>query len=211
MGYARAVTVKPEPRRLTRRGQVTHDRIVDAATHLIARYGVAGTSTEQVRDAANVSGSQLYHYFDSKQALIRAVITRQADEVGGVPRIGALDNFDALQAWADAAVARQRENGGRGECSLGTLAGELAGSDEESRAELSAGFLRWKDVLLDGLGRMRDRAELRPDADLDDLAYALLAALQGGALLSQTMHDVGAMQAAMNAALTYVRSFATGP
>lgn len=60
---------------------------------------MAGTSTEDVRKAAGISGSQLYHYFDSKQALIRAV-TRQAEAppTPGQPIMGALDSFDALQA-----------------------------------------------------------------------------------------------------------------
>ena len=198
-------------RTLTRKGQATRERIVAAATELIAQQGVAGTSTEQVRDAAGVSGSQLYHYFDSKQALIRAVITRQADAVGddrGLPRLGALDSFDALQAWADAAIERQGENDGRGECSLGTLAAELSVSDEDSRAELSTGFLRWKDLLRDGLHRMQERGELRADADLDQLAYALLAALQGGTLMSQTLRSTDPFKASMAAALGYVRSFA---
>jgi len=197
-------------RTFTRKGQATRERIVAAATDLIARQGVAGTSTEQVRDAAGVSGSQLYHYFDSKQALIRAVITRQADAVSGVPEIGALDSFEALQAWADAAIQRQRENDGRGDCNLGTLAAELSVSDEDSRAELSTGFLRWKELLRTGLQRMQERGELRSEADLDQLAYALLTALQGGSLMAQTLRSTDPFEASMAAALGYVRSFATG-
>jgi len=198
-------------RRLTAKGQVTRDRIVAVATDLIARQGVAGTSTDQVRQVAGVSGSQLHHYFGTKQALIRAVITRQADAVsghGGPPQIGALDSFDALQAWADAAIARQSENDGRGGCNLGTLAGELSISDEQSRAALCDGFLRWKDLLHNGLQHMRTRGELRPDADTEQLAYALLAALQGGTLLAQTLRDIAPLQSAMNAALAYIRSHA---
>lgn len=199
-----------EERRLTRKGQATRDRIVAAATELIARQGVAGTSTEQVRDAAGVSGSQLYHYFDNKQALIRAVITRQADALGGgQPDLGALDSFDALQAWADAAIERQADNDGRGDCTLGTLAAELRASDEDSRAELSSGFLRWTALLRDGLGRMQERDELRADADLDQLAHVLLSALQGGALLSQNLASADPLRASMAAALAYVRSFAS--
>ena len=88
-------------RTLTRKGQATRDRIVDAAARLIAVHGVAGTGMDDVRAAAEVSGSQIYHYFDSKQALVRAVITRRADaavEQGGLPALGPLDSFDALLA-----------------------------------------------------------------------------------------------------------------
>jgi len=195
--------------RLTPKGRATRERILQAATDLIALHGVAGTGTEDVRKAAGVSGSQLYHYFDSKQALIRAVITRQADAppVPGQPIMGSLDSFDALHAWADAAIERQEQNGGRGECTLGSLAGELSATDEESREDLSTGFLRWQGLLHDGLLAMKERGELRADADLDALPLALLAALQGGSIISQTMRDTAPLRASLNAALAYVHSF----
>lgn len=204
----------PVDRVLTAKGQATRDRIVEAAVGLIGLHGVAGVSTEQVRRAAGVSGSQLYHYFDSKQALVRAVITRQADLATGSdasPGVGALDSFEALDAWADAAIARRQElldGEGLGDCTLGSLAGELAAVDEQSRVEISQGFLRWLDVLRTGLTGLQDRGELQPDADVDDLAFALLAALQGGSLMSQTLRDVAPMRAAMGAVLAYVRASA---
>ncbi|WNV86150.1 TetR family transcriptional regulator [Umezawaea sp. Da 62-37] len=204
------MTEEPKPRRLTPKGRATRDRIIDAATELIARNGVAGTGIEDVRAAAGVSGSQLYHYFDSKQALIRAVITKQADSMPrpGEPRLTALDSFEALRAWADAAIERQVETGCRGDCNLETLAGELSVRNEESRTDIANGFLRWKDLILDGLRAMRDRGELRSDTDLEELALSLLSALQGGVLLSQTMLQVRPLEASMNAALAYVHSFA---
>ncbi|WP_305789730.1 TetR/AcrR family transcriptional regulator [Symbioplanes lichenis] len=196
---------------LTRKGQATRDRIVEAAADLIARHGVAGTSTEDVRKAAGISGSQLYHYFDSKQALIRAVVTSRAEAppVPGQPIMGALDSFDALRAWADAAVENQEHNGGRGECTLTSLAGELVPADEQARADVSLGFLRWRSLLREGLQAMRDRGELSPGADLDELALALLTALQGGNVMSQTLRTAEPLRASMNAALAYVRSFTT--
>ena len=67
-------TASPSPRRLTRKGQ-DRQRIVDAAAALIFEQGVAHTTIEDVRAAADVSSSQLYHYFDDKPALVRAVVT----------------------------------------------------------------------------------------------------------------------------------------
>jgi TetR/AcrR family transcriptional regulator, transcriptional repressor for nem operon len=199
-------------RTLTRKGQATRDRIVDAAARLIAIHGVAGTDMDDVRAAAEVSGSQIFHYFESKQALVRAVITRHADaavEQGGLPALGPLDSFDALRAWTDAAIDRQEETQGEPECNLSALAGELSVIDEPSREQLSEGFLRWQDTPLDGRPARRDRAEIHAKADLDELAFALLTALQGGQLMTQTMKSTDGPRAAMNAALSYVRSFAS--
>src|SRR5260370_744814 len=59
--------------RLTPKGERARARIVEAAARLIHERGVAGTTLEDVRAAAQVSGSQLYHYFPDKDHLVHAV------------------------------------------------------------------------------------------------------------------------------------------
>lgn len=206
------MTTSDQARQLTAKGAATRERILAAATELFAARGVAGTSTDDVRRAAGVSGSQLYHYFDNRNALIRAVIVRQADAAtatGISPQLGRLDSMEALRAWADAALERQRSTLGKPDCELSTLAGELNAIDDDGRDEIAAGFLRWKTTLLDGLTGMQAHGELRPDADPDQLAFALLGALQGGQLLARTLRDDRCLAAPLTAALAYVRSFTT--
>lgn len=58
---------------------------------------------------------------------------------------------------------------------------------------------------------MRERGDLRPDADLDELSIALITALQGGTLLGPMLRSAQPMRAAMNAAVAYVHSFTTSP
>jgi TetR/AcrR family transcriptional regulator, transcriptional repressor for nem operon len=195
--------------RLTPKGEATRERILQAATELIAARGVAGTGLDDVRSAARVSGSQISHYFARKQDLIQAVITRAADAepVPGKPMMGALDSLEALRAWADAAVERQEENDCRGDCTLASLTGELSATDEDIRRNLGTGLLRWQTLLHDGLAAMRARGDLRADVDLDELALSLLAALQGGVVLSQTLRTTRPLRAALNASLDYVASF----
>src|SRR5215813_5376921 len=97
--------------RLTRKGEQTRERIVGAAAELIFERGVAGTGVEDVKAAAGVSSSQLYHYFADKQALVRAVIAHQSDAVLAAqePLLGKLDSLDALRAWRDQAVAIEKQ------------------------------------------------------------------------------------------------------
>src|SRR6202161_3314038 len=76
-------TTSPAPRPWTRKGQQTRQRIVDAAASLIFRQGVAHTTIEDVRAAADVSSSQLYHYFEDKTALVWAVVDHQAETMAG--------------------------------------------------------------------------------------------------------------------------------
>ena len=72
---------EPPARRLTARGALTRDRIVRAAAELMHANGVAGTTMDQVVEASGTSKSQLYHYFDDKDALVTAVIKMQTARV----------------------------------------------------------------------------------------------------------------------------------
>jgi TetR/AcrR family transcriptional regulator, transcriptional repressor for nem operon len=199
--------------RLTPKGHATRERIIRAAAGLISGRGVGRTSIEDVRKAAGVSGSQMTHYFTDKQSLVCAVIGWQADQLAEFctqPRLGGLDTFGALRQWADLSIGRLAARHGAGGCDFGSLAGELAESGPATRAELAAGYQRWHGLLRAGLQAMRDRGELRADADPGALAFALLAAHQGGALLTQAGRDVAPLRAALDAALGYVQTFATG-
>lgn len=195
---------------ITRKGQATRERIVEAAATLIGQLGVAGTSADDIRKTAGVSGSQLMHYFGGKQALVRAVINRQTELEAfvGQPMLGPLDSFEALRAWADAAVENLAHGSGHGACTLAMLAGSTSPGDEQTRDEICSAFVRLQALLLDGLRAMRDRGDLRPEANVDELSMALLTALQGGTLLGQTMQSTAPMRASTNAALRYVESFA---
>ena len=180
-----------------------------AAAQLMFERGVVGTSTEDVQAAAGVSSSQLYHYFDDKQHLVRAVIAHQTEAVLAAqdPLLGRLDSIAALQAWRDLVVDLQAVRHCVGGCPIGSLAAERAETDTTARAELVAGFGRWEGAIRDGLTAMRDRGELRPGADPARLAAATLAALQGGLLLTQVRRDTAPLEAALDMAITHIGSF----
>jgi TetR/AcrR family transcriptional repressor of nem operon len=194
-------TATPSPRRLTRKGQETRQRIVDAAADLIFEQGVARTTIEDVRAAADVSSSQLYHYFDDKPALVRAVVDHQADTIVSGQQTFDLSSLDGLRAWRDWVIEHQRELSCRGGCPIGSLGSELAETDPDARAHVSDGFKRWEAAIQSGLREMQAQGRLAADADPDTLALALLAALQGGLLLTQIQRDTKPLEAALDAML----------
>ena len=194
---------------VTHKGRATRDRILDTATALIFEHGVAGTTLDDVRAAAKVSKGQLYHYFADKEDLIHAVIDRTIEQViGAQPRLANLSTWTAITSWFDDLVELQADRHGVGGCPIGSLAGELAETNEIARAELAAGFDRWEDPLRRGLEQMRAAGKLRRSADPARLATATLAAIQGGLVLTQTRRDPQQLRIALDAALAYLRSFA---
>jgi len=194
--------------RLTERGRATRARIIQAAADLMFSQGVSGTSIPDVLAAAGVSASQLYHYFEDKHALVRAVIAHQTKMALDIQAQFPLDSIAALEAWRDAIVALQTDRNCKGGCVIGSLASELADSDPQARADLAAGMARWADAIREGLTAMQSRGELRADADPQQLALFVLAALQGGLLLTQVHENAAPIKVALDAAIAHVASFA---
>jgi AcrR family transcriptional regulator len=194
--------------RLTRKGQATRHRIVEAAAGLMFRQGVAGTTTEQVQEAAGVSASQIFHYFSDKRALVRAVIAYQTEAVltAQQPLLARLDSMEALRAWADQYVSIEEQLKYEGGCPLGSLGGELAETDAAARHEVERGFARWEEAIRDGLRAMYARGDLRRSADPDALALALLTALQGGLLMTQIRRDPAPLRTVLDAVLAHIEN-----
>jgi TetR/AcrR family transcriptional regulator, transcriptional repressor for nem operon len=199
-----STSLNPAPRHLTRKGQATRQRIVDAAAGLIFERGVAQTTIEDVRASAKVSSSQLYHYFDDKPALVRAVIEHQTDAIVSNQAQFDLSSLDGLRAWRDGVIDFQRSLGCRGGCPIGSLGSELAETEPQARAQVADGFLRWESEIQGGLRKMHASGRLAPDADPDTLALALLAALQGGLLLTQIERDTKPLEAALDMMLELI-------
>lgn len=197
--------------RLTRKGQATRTRILGVAADLILRQGVAGTHINDVRQAAGVSGSQMSHYFCDKRTLIKDVIAWQAENTldsHRLPELGRLDTFAAWRLWARLIIDRQTERGFAGGCEFGSLAGQLVESEDETRADLAAGYEQWLELFRQGLRLMRERGDLRTEADPDALAHHLLGAMQGGMLLAQTFRRVEPLRDSLDGAVSYLETFA---
>lgn len=194
---------------LTRKGQKTRTKIVDTAAQLMLQNGVMGTTIDDVCDAAKVGKSQIYHYFSGKSDLVRAVIDYQTDRVLGSqdPFLSSLDDWDTWYAWRDRIVQIQCDLGCVGGCPLGSLASELADSDELARRVLAKSFDRWESSFRHGIDRMRQGGTLRPDADPERLGAVMLGALQGGLLLCQTRKDATSLKTVLDGALDYLKTW----
>jgi TetR/AcrR family transcriptional repressor of nem operon len=99
-----ARTIKKEERD-AKRGDV-----LDAALRLIYTKGYAKMSLQDILDALKISKGALYHYFDSKQQILDALIDRMAAEAQKVvlpviedPKLSAIQKlqgyFDASAKW----------------------------------------------------------------------------------------------------------------
>ena len=187
--------------RLTPKGERTRARIVETAAALIHERGVAATTLEDVKVAAEVSGSQLYHYFPDKNDLVQAVIDYQADAIVSNHRHANLGSAKGVEAWRNMVITAAERVQAKGGCPLGSLGGQLAESDPEARSLIAAGFERWTAEISEGLRSLQADGKLPSDIDPDDLATTLLATLQGGLLLAQVQRSARPFETAIDTLL----------
>lgn len=170
--------------------------------------GIARTTLDDVIVAGGVSKSQLYHHFEGKDALVRAVI----EHVGGqliqreTEYLARVSTFKGLRRWRDMIVQNNAVRHGAYGCPLGSLASEVSEFDAVAREMLNALFAAWQDLLADVLRRLQENGNLPVTADVDRLATGLIAAVEGGYLLAQTARDVTVMGVAIDLSLDYAES-----
>ncbi|MEU6370944.1 hypothetical protein ABZ876_35870 [Streptomyces sp. NPDC046931] len=149
-----ATTGTRVPRKLTDKDQATRVPVLEHAAVLIYTKGVHATNNEQPRRAAGISGSQLNHYFPTKESPVLAVIARQVDRVLAFhrgERFASFDELDAFREWADFYVGY--EHAYQEGCSLGSLVSEINTTDLDVHDELVSAFDRWRDVFRDQKSR----------------------------------------------------------
>lgn len=193
----------------TERGRATRRRIVAAAREVVADRGAAGASLDEVGARAPASRSQLYHYFDDKDDLLRAVAEATNDLVlhGQRDLFAGLNSWDGLVRWANALVSLQEKRHGEGGCPIANLLGQLGEQHDDIRIVLSSGFDRWEAHIRDGLASMAASGELKPDTDVAWLATSTLASLQGGLVLTQARRDPQVLRRALDAALALIATY----
>ena len=194
--------------KLTAKGRATRERIVRAASELMFERGVARTTIEDIQESAGVSASQMYHYFANKDDLVAAVIDRRTDQVlgGQESELHRVDSIEALHRWRNTMVDVMRGLGCVGGCPIGSLASELSDADPLARARLARAFAQWEALIREGLAAVAARGELPPWLDVDRMALAMLAGVQGGLLLSQARRDTSPLEAAVDTIIEHLRS-----
>ena len=191
----------------TGRGRASRERIVERAAELFAAQGISATSVDEVLMAAGAGKGQFYHYFRGRDELAAAVVGHRCTQAvaGLTGALGGVSSLAGLEQALAGFIAGFEQTGLPG-CPIGTLATEVAGRNEAARLQAAAGFDAWERLLAGALERMRQRGELRANAQPTVLATGLLASIEGGMVLSQTRKDVASLRIAVDTGLAQVRT-----
>jgi AcrR family transcriptional regulator len=171
----------------------TRDRIIEASSTLFMERGYVGSGLQQIVAESGATIGSLYHFFPGGKAELAAETLR----VSGAAYQALVEAvFDAapnvvsgVQACYEGAAATLEMTDYADACPIATVALEVASSDEPLRqvtAEIFDSWLSSATSRLEAGGVAPERAR--------QLAVLLVAALEGGFLLSRAAKDPAPMQ-----------------
>jgi AcrR family transcriptional regulator len=168
------------------RTEATRGVLLEAARRLFTDRGYADTSTPDIVAAAGVTRGALYHHFEDKQALFRAVVEAEAAAVAAEIDAAAPSGLPAMQALAAGAAAFMDAMRKPGRTRLLLLDGPAvlgrAGMDEVDRTRGGGA------TLVAGLSAAMQAGDLRP-LPVEPLAALLSAAFDRAALAVEAGMD----------------------
>ena len=173
----------------------TRDRITATTNELFRRRGYHGTSLKDVVSGSGATTGSLYHFFpEGKVELAEAVLLESGaayqalfeaiyDEAG--------QPAEAVQAFFDGAASVLEETDFIDLCPIGTVASEVASTDERLRRATAQVFSSWQASLS---SRLEDAGCSSGDAG--ELATTLIATLEGSFMLARAHRDADLVRTA---------------
>jgi AcrR family transcriptional regulator len=172
----------------------TRERILEAARYLFWEKGYAATGMAEIFERAGINSGSFYHFFESKEALLLAVLDTYLDGLepavlrpaftGRPDPIGRI--FAILAGYRD----RLKSTGCRYGCPLGRLALEIEAENLPAHARINANFSAWKHAIR---GCLRDAAaahRLPSNLNLDAVASLVLSIMEGGVMQARSARRI---------------------
>lgn len=170
----------------------TRDRLIESARYLFWERGYAGTSMADLLSHAGVNSGSFYHFFESKEALLRAVLEGYIHALRPMvvnPAFAKTDEpleriFAILAGYRDRILQTSCQYG----CPLGRLALEIDPENRPAHKLIAQNFQGWIGAVRECIVQMKNR--LPKNTDVDALATYVLVIMEGGVMLSRSYGSV---------------------
>jgi TetR/AcrR family transcriptional repressor of nem operon len=178
----------------------TRDRLIDSARFLFWERGFAGTSMAELLAHAQVNSGSFYHFFDSKEALLRAVLEQYIDLLRPMvvdPAFASAGKpleriFAILAGYRGRILATESRYG----CPIGRLALEIDPENFPAHTLIARNFQGWIEAVRECLVDMQPA--MPAGTDIDALATFVLVTMEGGVMLSRSYRSVEPFDRAIN-------------
>lgn len=201
------------PREFTMSPMDTRERILETARRLFHEQGYHATGIATILREAGVNSGSLYHFFESKEDLLKAVLERYVDLLDPLvmgPVEKATDDpiervFRLLgnyRLWLE-------QTGCAIGCPIGNLALELGDSVPAARKLIDLNLRNWSSRVRGWLEEAGDR--LPRDVDRGELADFVLTVMEGGILQSRAAGSLTPFDRSVSQLRAYFSRLAAAP
>src|SRR5580658_150435 len=174
------------------RPSATRDRLIESARYLFWERGFAGTSMADLLSHAGVNSGSFYHFFESKEALLRAVLDTYLTALRPMVVDPAFAQTEDPVARIFAILAGYRERIVQTDCQygcpLGRLALEIDPENRPAHSLIAQNFQGWIMAVRECIEEFK--AKLPRGTDPEALATYVLAVMEGGVMLSRSYRSV---------------------
>ena len=170
----------------------TRDRLVESARYLFWERGFAGTSMADLLAHSGVNSGSFYHFFESKEALLRDVLQGYLGALWPMVIDPAFATTDDPVGRIFAILAGYRgrilQTDCRYGCPLGRLALEIDPENRPAHKLIAENFQGWIEAVRGCLDQVKDR--LPEGTDVEALATYVLAVMEGGVMITRSAGSV---------------------
>lgn len=186
----------------------TRERLLDAAMYLFWERGYHATGMADLLKRARARSGSFYFFFDSKEAVLEAVLDRYLEALEPVivqPAFEAhTDPIERIFAILSGYRERVISTGYRYGCPLGRLALEIDPAHRRLREKLAANFAAWCGAIERCLADAADR--LPANLERAEVARFVLTVMEGAVMQSR----VGASVEPFDASISQLRRYCDG-
>lgn len=183
----------------------TRARIQDAATVLFRRHGYSATGLKRIAAEADAPFGSIYHFFPGGKQQLAEDMIRTSGAAYGRMVLALLDSVSdpvesvvhAFEAAADDLEAADYADA----CPIGTVALEVASSNEVLRIATAEVFEEWVGAATRWFGHW-----VAEPKTAQSLAYSMVMVLEGAFMLSRAARDPEPLRVAGRSMATLVRT-----
>lgn len=168
------------------------ERIEKEAEHILHLRGYHAAGMEEIARACKMTKANLFHHYDSKEALALAVLDAKIADYQKrrlSPLCECADPIEAVSCLFTECEAFFKSNGCKAGCFVANIAGEMTDASEAFRKRVGAFFAAWVEGLRARFERAKDEGFFRPSLDSRASAEAILSLYEGAILLARTSRD----------------------
>lgn len=170
------------------KGAVTKQAIINRIIEHVHLYGFSETSLNDIIALTGVKKGNLYFHFKNKEALILEALKeahRQYQEYLLQYTIQASDPVAKIEAMLDAVVAYHTKRKFQGGCIFGNTALEMSDKNAQYREFMGRVFSQWIQWVSAQINAAIKEGTLSHNTPVQELSHHIIAALEGGILLSK--------------------------